>query len=346
MVLTRKVSLPPGAPSLHALAPPWLGHDGSLVVTEFDAGRSRGPWAVIDVATGQAKVGRQMPQIYGALLDADGPALLGTAGGVVEVDLNEASIVRELRQGVGRGRDDAESQFVRLDLRHVLLGAVGKQTAKLLDVGGWSIVRSRLPLTPPWVVLSREPTRIWSLPNDDVVTLDATGSVTRRTPAPAALAAIRSMHGVYALVGRLQPRRGTGWMHALGRDVLPYRLQHHLNTPLEDVRLCRLDPRTLEATATRALGRLAKVVEGALGSILAESEQWTTGSIHRCFTTDSLDRPVLVTENSLVVLDPHTLEPLIDTELSDARSLHKWGSRNGLSRAVAVSDGSLHIADW
>ena len=342
---TRRVFLPSGAPPLCTDMPPFLGHDGSSVVAELEASAPRGPWAVIDVASGRAGVGRRMPQIRGALLDGDGAALLGTAGGVIEVDLSGPSTVRELREGVGRGRDDAETEFVRLDGRHVLVGAVGKQTAKLIDLDRWAVVRVRIPVTPPWVVLEGPPARIWSLPRGEVITLDASHKVLRRTTAPAAIAAVRSAHGVFALVGQLRPHRGTGWLHAIGRDLLPTGLQHHLSTPLDGVTLCKLHPDTLDVMAARGLGALAQLVEGALSEILADREEWTSGSVQSCLSTDSVGRPVLLADNCLVVLDHKTLEPVIEARLSDDGPFN-WVSRNGLSRAVAITGDAVHIADW
>lgn len=346
-VVSRPVSLPSGSPLLHTYRSPWLGHDGSYVIAELDVDAPRGPWAVIEAATGAVHIGRGLPQVWGALLEADSPALLGTSAGVIQVDLSGPGIAREMRQGVGRGRDEAETDFVRLDDRHVLVGAMDRQTAKLLDLGRWAIVRPRLPVTPPWVMLAGPPsTRIWSLPRDEVVTLDASYRVTARTAAPAAIAATRSTNALFALVGRLQPHRGTGLAHALGRDLLPSRLQQHLSSPLDDVQLCRLNPQSLEITVRRTLGGLAKVVEAALGTVVSDSERWTTALMHRCFTTDSVGRPVLVGENRLVVLDQETLDPTLEEGLSSDRPIHNWTSRSGLSRAVALTEDALHIADW
>ncbi|HEX2282795.1 MAG TPA: hypothetical protein VHG52_13645, partial [Thermomicrobiales bacterium] len=327
----RRVSLPSGAPPLYTDMPPWLGHDGSYAIAELDVDAPRGPWAVIEASTGRAHIGRRLPQIWGALLDADGPPLLGTSGGVIEVALSGPSIVRELREGVGRGPDDAETDFLRLGERHVLLGAVGKQTAKLLDLDRWAVARSQLPVSPPWVALGGSPRRVWSLPRGEVVTLDASYKITERRAAPAAIAATGSASALFALVGRLHPHRGTGWVHALGRDVLPSRLRQRLSSPLDDVELCRLDPQTLRVRARRALGGLAKVVEAGLGTVLSDHERWTTAMMHRCFTTDSVGRPILLAGDRLVVLDQETLDPTIDTGLADDRSVHNWTSRNGLS---------------
>ena len=80
------------------------------------------------------------------------PQLLGTSGGVIEVDLSGPSTVRELHQGVGHGRDGAETEFLRLDHRHVLAAALGQQRAKVIDLDRWAVVNSQVEITSPWVV--------------------------------------------------------------------------------------------------------------------------------------------------------------------------------------------------
>lgn len=338
--VTRRVSLPPGSPPLSTLMPPWLGHDGSYVLAELDVDAPRGPWAMIDLDSGRAGVGRRMPQIWGALLDGQGPALLGTSGGVIEVDLSGPSTVRELHQGVGHGRDGAETEFLRLDHRHVLAAALGQQRAKVIDLDRWAVVNSQVEITSPWVALGDTPTRIWSLPRGEVASLNASHEVTHRTTAPAALAAARSTRALYALVGELRPRRGTAWWHAIGRDLLPTGLQQYLDSPLDEVELCKLDPQTLEVKAARRLGSLAQVLEEAVATTLADDEEWSTGLLHRCLSTDAAGRPALVAGSRVVVLDDNTLRPVTDTRLPNTGS-STWASQNGQSRAVATSSDRI-----
>lgn len=97
--------------------------------------------------------------------------------------------MRELHQGVGHGRDGAETEFLRLDHRHVLAAALGQQRAKVIDLDRWAVVNSQVEITSPWVALGDTPTRIWSLPRGEVASLNASHEVTHRTTAPAALAA-------------------------------------------------------------------------------------------------------------------------------------------------------------
>lgn len=168
---------------------------------------------------------------------------------------------------------------------------------------------------------------------------------TRRLRWPWTLAAARSPRALYALVGELRPRRGTAWWHAIGRDLLRTGLQQYLDSPLDEVELCKLDPQTLEVKAARRLGSLAQVLEEALATTLADDEEWSTGLLHRCLSTDAAGRPALVAGSRVVVLDDNTLRPVTDTRLPNTGS-STWASQNGQSRAVATSSDRVYIADW
>lgn len=97
--------------------------------------------------------------------------------------------------------------------------------------------------------------------------------------------------------------------------------------------------------AARRLGSLAQVLEEALATTLADDEEWSTGLLPRCLSTDAAGRPALVAGSRVVVLDYNTLRPVTDTRLPNTGS-STWASQNGQSRVVATSSDRLYIADW
>lgn len=337
------LGLPEGLPPAVWALPPALTADGSTVVLDLDADASRGPWLVVDAESGIAKVGRRLPQIWGALLESD-VSLLGTSGGVIEVDLSAARIMRELTQGVGRGRDRAVRHFLRLERGRVLMGRRDRTTATLLDLSTWSPVGTRVPVAPPWILLGSAPLRVWSLELEVVVTLDPSGRARDRVPAPPALAAVLCGDSVVALIGVPDVRKGTGWSHAIGRDFVPARWQHRLRGPLRSVQLARLDPTTLQILTTSPLGVMGPAIEGTMGVVEDESgSEWVRGGVGGVLTVDSQGHPVVLGDGELFVLDPLTLAPLARQRLTAPR----WATRPGISRAVAAGEAhSLQVAEW
>lgn len=337
------LGLPGGLAPVHWWQPPILSTDGSTVVVDLDVNASRGPWLVVDLASGMGRVGRRLPQVLGGLLEPD-LAILGTSGGVIEIDPSAARIVRELSEGVGRGRDRAITSFLRLGHGRMLMGRRDRRTATLLDLNAWSAVATRVPVAPPWILLSSSPPRVWSLELGVVVTLDPSGRALHREPAPPALAATGCDDGVVALMGVAEVRKGTGWSHAIGRDLIPARWQHRLPGPLDSVQLARLDRATLEVIASSPLGVMARAIEGLMWVFDGDSDsEWVHGGVDRVLSVDSRGHPVVLGERELFILEPQTLEPFVSQRLADRR----WATRPGLSRAVAVGkEHGLLVVDW
>lgn len=333
-----------GLGPLAAVQAPMLTTDGSAVVVELESRAPRGPWLVVDLTTGQARVGRRLPQVFGGLMDG-ARALLGTSGGLIEVDLVSAQILRELSAGVGKGRESAMDSLLRLDDDHVLVSRLDRRKAALIDLTAWAATARRLPVAPPWVLLEGSPFRVWSLPLETIVSLDGSGRVADLEPAPAAVAAVPVEGGVAALVGTLHQGAGPGWRHSLGRDLLPTRFQHWLHGPLEGVELALLDGHSLEVVEQRPLRDMTRAVEGTLGLLEDEKEpeHWTPGAVGSALSRDVHGRLVVLGDRELFVLDPATLRPILHKRLPG----DLWSTREGVSCAVSIGgERTLVVADW
>lgn len=306
--------------------------DGPLVLAALESNGAVGPWVVVDVDSGSARVGRGLTPVADGYLGADGRGLLLTYRGLTPVSAVPTPLVGTSRgAGLGTGKDEHEQTMLRLGPEVVIAGRWFRPTAKLVSSVTGEVLR-RLAAEPPFFSLpaARGRARLWALGSGAVLTVDTeTWHTVSREEAPRGLAACRTPHGLVAVLGTVDPGFDETVGHALLRDVAPGGLLRKLRSPYTGLRLALLDDSLTEVASDEAtwLWRALHDPDGR-------------GAVR--LTADSAGRVVLTTAQCLALVDSPSLR-LLAHHRTSAWPV-PWG---GGSRAVYWSgERELTVLAW